>query len=207
MGNAIPQTFRFEEYVHSIDSSMNVPYSALMEPWAYRTEDSCIDMRIYFLDRSAGYVNHLGIVDTNEAGETLTYAFEDVIAPPPALGDMVQFILTPGDTYSLFLLSETGNLFRSDLNDPPEINGFQHFLFLDLVPNLFPGRENWVVGAEDLLANDPNNPSDYDYNDCTFIISFGKCDYECKVPEPGTWLLAGSLLALALVIARKRKIA
>jgi hypothetical protein len=218
-GNFSPGGFDFNAYVNAhppvyLTPPVNPPYATTDTSWTI-TATCNENMKVYFLDRNAGYVNSLGII--NDTTGRYQYIFPQIIAPPPSLGDVLSIHLKAGDTYSFFLISEADLLFRSDVpsltngqeylvngdNIVTETDDFQHFLVCSAPEGLFPGRTNYVVGVEDLALS---QGSDLDFNDCTFLVSIGSCCEEGHAaPEPGTWLAVGSLLALAFVMARRRQ--
>jgi len=138
---------------------------------------------------------------------------------PLLLSDAVIFNLRSGDLLNFFVMTDinvldaAGNIYPAVSNDStwntdPALNTDnagdprdildQHFHFY-LIPELasdpaFSGRANYLVSVEDLRFN----VADLDFNDLMFIISL-------PVPEPRIYILIGSLLALALIVARKQQ--
>jgi hypothetical protein len=141
----------------------------------------------------------------------------DVLAHPLLLSDQVNIPLAlRSQVLDFFLIPDVANSSVDSLT-PTQANrvwdseiarnwengqigegNFQHFQFyhvpeLDL---LFPGLTNYLVAVEDLSAA---QGADKDFNDLFFLI-------QCQVPEPGTYLLIGTLLSIAFFIARRRTV-
>jgi hypothetical protein len=135
---------------------------------------------------------------------------------PYLLSDFVKFSILPGQSIDFFLAS---NIAGKDTADPASAKGvwftdmaknwgnggidslnFQHFQFytvpeLDL---LTPGFHNLLVAVEDLGSF---NNTDRDFNDLVFLFQTA-----CQVPEPATYLLLGTLLSIAFIVARRPRV-
>jgi hypothetical protein len=134
---------------------------------------------------------------------------------PYLLSDLVQFQLNPGQSVDFFLASDvvgkdasaptsaTGVWFTDMTknwgNGGIDPNNFQHFQFFAIpeLTGLTGGLTNFLVAVED---KGNFNGSDKDFNDLFFLFQF-----KAEVPEPGTYLLIGTLLTVAFIIARRQR--
>jgi hypothetical protein len=131
---------------------------------------------------------------------------------PYLLSDFTQFTLLPGHSVDFFLASDvvgkdaidptlaTGVWFtdmsRNWGNGGIDTNNFQHFQFYSIsdLDSLTPGFQNFLVAIED---KGNFNGSDKDFNDLFFVLQF------TAVPEPGAYLVIGTLLGVAYLFARR----
>jgi hypothetical protein len=203
-----------------------VPYNAVLAagpvtppslatPWSYTAPvNSAADVRVYFVDNQAGYRNALGATINNAPIQPIFPSVANTASPPSInLGDMVEFTVGAGSTLNFELLTNisapmtagsyiwnTNPLLNTDQYGNSTLTTEEHFHFYS-IPELyasadFAGRSNYLVSSEDLAFGS----ADLDFNDMIFLLSITPI-----VPEPRIYILLGSLLALALMVARKRQ--
>jgi hypothetical protein len=190
--------------------------AAYATPWSYTNAGSASDVRVYFVDNQAGYNNALGATITHGIATTgqilFPYVANTASSPSINLGDMVEFTLAASDTLNFDIITDVSApvtkpigtpVFNTDpLLSSQDLND-EHFHFYtipalaELYPADFAGRINYMVGVEDL----PFGSADFDFNDMIFLVSIASA----ATPEPHIYILMGSLLALALIVARKRQ--
>jgi hypothetical protein len=159
------------------------------------------------------------------SGDLITAAHPLLLSDVVELQPFVGFSLQPG-LYDFFLLNNTelGSKAANDTLDSSSPTSSKFVWFTDFMRNwgnglsavdfqhfqFYPVPQLTYLGLSYLLVAVDDNTNDYggagpdkDFNDLFFLVQYGIP----TVPEPGVYLLIGTLLTVAFIIARRQRVA
>ncbi len=175
------------------------------------------DVRVYFVAEGAGYHNTLGFntegggVDSGDpklifpdasssvSALTPTAAAKRSASKPLLAGDFVDLgTMEGGQQLDFFLIANGARRARGTYSTDSSINadGIDHVVAFALADSPY-----LLIGFEDMYGG-----GDQDYNDAMFVVDIGAANVAGLpgVPEPATWTVLFSFLAMGSWLHRRR---